>query len=126
MSLFDWEWPIEQAKAVLIAHLKTLGYTEVRIGYDGIGDEGGITDIEADKADGSTTQLPLSCMPVKPLEKLSSVLENFAWKVLDEHHDGFEIDDGAFGTVTLNVTTRKLTLERNDRFTSFETTTVEV
>lgn len=126
MSLFDWEWPIEQCKAVLGAHLTTLGFTEVRIGYDGIGDEGGITDIEAFNAQGTPSSLPMWGREEAPLGKVADALENFAWKVLDEHHDGFEIDDGAFGTLTLNATTGKLTLERNDRFTSFETTTVEV
>ncbi len=126
MSLFDWEWPIEQAKAVLIAHLKTLGYTEVRIGYDGIGDEGGITDIEALEPKLVKIKLMRDGWRIPPHEALADALENFTWKVLDEHHEGFEIDDGAFGTLTLNTTTGKLTLERNDRFTSFETTTVEV
>lgn len=46
-SLFEHEWPVQQAKAVLIAHLKTLGITSVSIGYDGEGDQGQISDIEA-------------------------------------------------------------------------------
>lgn len=126
MNLFDWEWPIEQCKGVLIAHLKSLGFTEVSIGYDGIGDEGGITEIIATNTLGAPTSLPMWGREEAPLGKVAEALENFAWQVLDEHHEGFEIDDGAFGTLTLNATTGKLMLERNDRFTSFETTTVEV
>lgn len=126
MSLFEWEWPIEQCKAVLIAHLKTLGFTEATIGYDGIGDEGGITEIIATNTLGAPTSLPIWGRTDAPLGNLADALENLAWKVLDDHHAGFEINDGAFGTVSLNATSGKLTLERNDRFTDFHTSTVEV
>lgn len=126
MSLFKWEWPIEQAKAVLIAHLKSLGFSSVSIGYDGTGDEGGITDIELVDAHGQTTPLPMFGRADNPLGTLADALEEFTWKVLDEHQSGFEIDDGAFGAVILNVSDAKLTIQHNARFTDYHSSTVEV
>jgi len=39
---------------------------------------------------------------------------------------GYEIDCGGFGDVTLNVKARRITVERNDRFEDYTTTTYEV
>jgi len=39
---------------------------------------------------------------------------------------GYENDCGGFGDVVLDVTSRKLTVERNDRFEDYTTTTYEV
>ena len=50
---------------------------------------------------------------------------------LQEHFDilvpfGYENDCGGFGDVVLDVNARKLTVERNDRFEDYTTTTYEV
>jgi len=50
---------------------------------------------------------------------------------LQEHFEalvpfGYENDCGGFGDVVLNVNSRKLTVERNDRFEDYTTTTHEV
>ena len=39
---------------------------------------------------------------------------------------GYENDCGGFGDVVLDVTARKLTVERNDRFEDYTTSTYEV
>jgi hypothetical protein len=39
---------------------------------------------------------------------------------------GYENNCGGFGDVVLNVTARKLAVERNDRFEDYTTTTYEV
>jgi hypothetical protein len=39
---------------------------------------------------------------------------------------GYENDCGGFGDVVLDVSARKLTVERNDRFEDYTTTTYEV
>ena len=53
-----------------------------------------------------------------------------AW-YLQEHFEalvpfGYENDCGGFGDVVLDVSARKLTVERNDRFEDYTTTTYEV
>lgn len=50
---------------------------------------------------------------------------------LQEHFDalvpfGYENDCGGFGDVVLNVAERKITVEHNDRFEDYATTTYEV
>ena len=50
---------------------------------------------------------------------------------LQEHFEalvpfGYENDCGGFGDVVLDVSARKLTVERNDRFEDYTTTTYEV
>jgi hypothetical protein len=126
MSLFEWEWPIEQAKAVLIAHLKTLGFTEVRIGYDGEGDEGQITDIEALEPVEVKLKLMTDGTLLGPHRELAEALENFAWEVLNYYHEGFENNDGGFGTITIDVTGNNVSLRKNDKFVDYHTETVAV
>jgi hypothetical protein len=38
---------------------------------------------------------------------------------LEQEHDGWEINDGAFGEFTLNVTELRIALNFNARFTDF-------
>ena len=50
---------------------------------------------------------------------------------LQEHFEalvpfGYENDCGGFGDVVLDVAARKITVERNDRFEDYTTTTYEV
>lgn len=126
MSLFDWEWPIEQAKAVLIAHLKSLGITSVTIGYDGEGDQGQITDIEALEPAEVKIKLMNDGVVLGSHRELTDALENFAWKVLDSYHEGFEINDGGFGTITIDVTGNNVSLEKNDKYIAYHSETVGV
>jgi len=126
MSVFLHEWPTEQAKATLIAHLKSLGITSASISYDGEGDEGQITDIEALEPTEVKLKLMTDCTPRGLHRELTDVLESFAWKVLDDHHQGFEINDGGFGTITIDVTGNTVSLEKNDKFVDFCTETVTV
>lgn len=125
-SLFEHDWPIEQAKAVLIAHLKTLGITSVSIGYDGEGDQGQISDIEALEPTEVKIKLMTNGTPLGAHRELTDALENFAWKVLDDHHAGFENNDGGFGTITIDVAANNVSLEKNDKFVDFHTETVAV
>lgn len=125
-SLFEHEWPMEQAKAVLIAHLKSLGITSVTIGYDGEGDQGQITDIAALEPTEVKIKLMNDTQPLGRHRELTDALENFAWKVLDELHAGFEINDGGFGTITIDATGNSVSLEKNDKFVDFRSETVEV
>lgn len=126
MSVFLHEWPTEQAKAALITHLKTLGITSVSISYDGEGDEGQISDIEALEPVEVKVKLMTDCTPLGRHRELTDALEHFAWKVLDEHHAGFEINDGGFGTITIDVAGNSVSLEKNDKFVDFHTEMVAV
>jgi len=98
----------------------------VSISYDGEGDSGQITDIEALEPVEVKLKLMNDCTPLGPHRELTDALEQFAWKVLDDYHEGFEINDGGFGTITFDVTGNSVSLEKNDKFVDYHTETVAV
>ena len=108
------------AKAALLGECDALaaaGVTFVAVHFDGYGDSG--TTEEAKCYDS----------------------ESYAWEEhepvnhdvsrLQEHFEtlvpfGYENDCGGFGDVVLDVSASKVTVERNDRFEDYTTTTYEV
>ena len=108
------------AKAALLAEcdrLAAAGVTFVAVHFDGYGDDGTTEEVKC--YDG----------------------ESYAWgerepvkhdgSHLQEHFEalvpfGYENDCGGFGDVVLDVSARKLTVERNDRFEDYTTSTYEV
>jgi hypothetical protein len=108
------------AKAAILAECERLaeaGITFVAVHFDGSGDEGASEE--------------LKCYATEDYAyEESEVLEaNFSF--LQEHFEalvpyGYEMDCGGFGDVILNVKTRKITVERNDRFEDYTTSSYEV
>lgn len=131
-----------QRRAALFAAAEGLGITAITIDYDGEGDDGQIGDIIADchprRADGSVdrsvpaTQLDLATTaPITSpcgllFDTLHELADYVAWDILELEHAGFEDNDGGFGTITILVPERAITLEKSDRFVDFTTETVEV
>lgn len=113
--------PEEQAaKAAILAECDRLlaaGITFVTVHFDGYGDEGTKEDVKCYTGDWVASD---EHEPVK-----------YDASQLQEHFEalvpfGYENDCGGFGDVVLNVRTRKLTVERNDRFEDYTTSTYEV
>lgn len=108
------------AKAALLAECDTLaaaGLTFLAVHFDGYGDDG--TTEEA-KCYDSEWYAWSEHEPVK-----------YDASHLQEHFEalvpfGYENDCGGFGDVVLDVTARKITVERNDRFEDYTTTTYEI
>ena len=110
----------EAAKAAILAECDRLaasGVTFVAVHFDGYGDDGTTEEVKC------------------------YVGEAYAWgdhepvkydaSHLQEHFEdlipfGYENDCGGFGDVVLDVAARKVTVERNDRFEDYTTTTYEV
>jgi len=108
------------AKAAILAEcdrLAAAGVTFVAVHFDGYSDDGTTEEVKC--YDG----------------------ESYAWgerepgkhdaSHLQEHFEdlvpfGYENDCGGFGDVVLDVSARKLTVERNDRFEDYTTSTYEV
>ena len=59
-------------------------------------------------------------------EPFQDAIETFAFDMLEDHHDGWENDDGAFGDVILKVQTRTVSIDFNERYTQYTSTTHEV
>jgi hypothetical protein len=113
---------LEAAKAPLIEVLKALGVSTVAVDYDGESDSGQINDILALDINQARISLaevvPVSISEVwgEPVgDTLEAFVETFAWDALGYYHDGFEIDGGGFGTLTINVGEAKIVIDHNDR-----------
>jgi hypothetical protein len=119
-------------KGLIFAALAEAGIGKVTVEYDGSGDSGQIGDVFAWRGR-DTVPLP-SCKlqlaqshPDHPFAEtgLAEAVENLAWDCLEERHAGWENDDGGFGTFVFDVAARTLTLEHNERFTDFTSSTDE-
>jgi len=108
------------AKAPLLAEcdrLAAAGITFVAVHFDGYGDDGTTEEVKCYSSDWYASG---EHEPVK-----------YDASHLQEHFEalvpfGYENDCGGFGDVVLDVSARKLTVERNDRFEDYTTSTYEV
>ena len=114
--------PPEQAaaKAAILAECERLaeaGITFVAVHFDGSGDEGVSEEIK--------------CYATEDYAYEESEVREANFSHLQEHFEtlvpyGYEDGCGGFGDVLLNVKTRKVMVERNDRFEDYSTSTYEV
>jgi len=114
--------PAEQAaaKAAILAECDRLteaGITFVAVHFDGSGDEGVNEDIK--------------CYATEDYAYEESEIQEADFSCLQEHFEtlvpyGYENGCGGFGDVILNVKTRKITVERSDRFEDYTTSSYEV
>ena len=120
-------------KDVIFAALAEAGIQRVTIDYDGSGDSGQIENIEAWDSNDQSMPFPLEAKiqlvpdsPDHPFaeQNLEAAVETLAWDYLDIHC-GWENNDGAFGTFEFSVPDRTITLEHNERYTDYNTTSHE-
>ena len=116
---------------ILAAH----GITTLTIGYDGGGDEGQVEHVEAFGPAGATDLPDVECRrhgmefngtTDEQPDRLTSAIESFGYEVLEGVHGGWEINDGAFGSLTIDVASRSASLEHNSRYTTYDTETLEL
>ena len=93
------------------------GVTFVAVHFDGCGDSGVTEEVLCFDSD------------YYAYEEHKGVAHDAAY--LQEHFEtlvpfGYENDCGGFGDVVLDVAARKITVERNDRFEDYTTSTYEV
>lgn len=98
----------------ILAELARFGVVDLTIGYGGGGDEGYIHEM-------TTTPYPLA-VP----DEMARELEEWAYSVLENHHPGWEINEGSDGHILINVAERKATLNHNENVITQTTTSVEV
>jgi hypothetical protein len=109
-----------QAKAAILAECENLaaaGVTFIAVHFDGYGDSGVTEEVKCFDSD------------YYAYEEHKPVTHDAAY--LQEHFEalvpfGYENDCGGFGDVVLDVGARKISVERNDRFEDYTTTTYEV
>jgi hypothetical protein len=108
------------AKSAILAECDKLvaaGVRFVSVHFDGYGDDGTTEEV---KCYGSEWYAWEEHQPIK--YDASNLQEQFEALV----PFGYENDCGGFGDVVLDVTARKITVERNDRFEDYTSTTYEV
>lgn len=127
---------LPQHKDALLDVLRAAGVANVTVTYDGEGDSGQTDSPHAITQDGSGIDLATLTAPdpqaastegaAKPALQLSQLVENFLWAVLDVHHAGFEINDGGFGELTIDVTERSVILEHSHRVMQIDSSMVQL
>lgn len=119
---------IAALKASLLPLFKLNGIATIKIRFDGYADSGAIEQTTFFDANGMVVECP--DIPVsregKDEVKLASLLEDFAYEALERHHDGWEINDGAFGELLIDVAEENFQLDCNLRFTSYDSHSTEL
>ena len=122
-------------KSVVFEALRKAAIVTVHIEFDGSGDEGTIDGVTARDAHGDIAIPEFSvdvghagsCGTVtRSTMKLAGAVEEVVYDILTIHHDGWEINDGAFGELTFDVSAGTITYEHHSRFTETETFSFEL
>src|ERR1035437_7633333 len=103
-----------------MAALAAAGITSLVVTFDGNSDNGQIESIEA-RAGETTVELPASCFDDEDTissdedaaesngdTSLAEAIEQLCYDLLEQKHDGWEINEGAYGTSTFNVLDRSV------------------
>jgi hypothetical protein len=124
---------IAHAKRAMLQALRKRGIATVSIEYDGEGDSGQIGDIRAldTKERPVATNQPVRLALYRHKQpndyaSLSEALDDFAWLLLGHFHDGFENNEGGYGTVEIDVAERSVILDHDDRVIDTINTRTEV
>lgn len=114
-------------KAGLFAVLKSHGIIRVTAVFDGCGDSGQIDEMSAFNAEGPT-EFPeggIHLVDAAPelngkhlAQSVSDAIETLAYDLLETHHGGWEINDGAYGEFVFDVEAQNINLEFNERYTA--------
>jgi hypothetical protein len=128
---------LETLKAAVITPLKEAGIASVTITFDGYGDSGAIEETDYTNIAGETCDCPEVELEIAPEQDhlpclaqssvaLSQALEDLAYLALEQHHPGWEINEGSNGTLTVDVGEASFTLECEVRFIDYEAHSTEV
>lgn len=117
-------------KAALFGTLAAAGITTVTVEFDGYGDSGQIESIDAragetqaDLPEATVTLATLGWRDTEPSARTMTVreaIEQMVYDCLAQTHDGWENDEGAFGTFVFDVAERSIALAYNQRFEDYQ------
>lgn len=122
---------LQALRPAMFAALKAARIRFVNVHYDGEGDSGQINEFLALDQDDKGVDLRAPHPIIvpddhQPKTSLADLVEDFCWIALSLYHDGFENNDGGYGTMTIDVTEGRITLDHNDRFIDVNRTVSEV
>ena len=114
-------------KPIVFDALAAANVTRVTVNFDGEGDSGQINTITAYTAgdvpaDVPETELILHRATQNESDRtvevtLLNAIETLCYDYLSQCHDGWENNDGAYGTFEFDVAKRSIRLDFNERFT---------
>jgi hypothetical protein len=118
-------------KAVLLNALAAANIARVTVSFDGYGDSGQIESVDAVDIAGAPCDLPGIDVTLRgavwdqeePREQASPLpdaIERLVYDLLGATHGGWEINDGAFGSVVIDIASGTIELECNLRFSASE------
>jgi hypothetical protein len=118
-------------KAVLLNALAAANIARVTVSFDGYGDSGQIESVDAVDIAGAPCELPGIDVtlhqavwdqeePREQASPLPDAIECLVYDLLGTTHGGWEINDGAFGSVVIDVPSGTIELECNLRFSASE------
>lgn len=125
----------------LFDELNKQGVETVTVEYDGSGDQGAIESIESncgnldkEKSLGvfsilqSYRYMDGGRIPVysEQAQTVEEAIETVAYSVLENKHEGWEIEHGAFGTFTFDVGGHRISLSHKERYEECNVTEGEV
>ena len=117
-------------KAAILTVLGAAGITSVLVTFDGSGDTGQIEGVAAFIGD-AAAGLPAADVEISsPLwdgsgvetrtMPLAEAIEQLAYDLLEDTHDGWEINEGAYGEFTFVVAEGVIRLDYNERIETSE------
>ena len=117
-------------KAALFDALAAAGIASVLVTFDGGGDSGQIEDIDATrqsvsaKLPGVGVEIATSVWDGSGLDRRTmphaEAIETLAYAFLEGTHDGWKINEGAYGVFTFDVAERSIQLDYNERIETSE------
>jgi hypothetical protein len=118
-------------KAVLLNALAAANIARVTVSFDGYGDSGQIESVDVVDIAGAPCVLPGIDVtlhqavwdqeePREQASPLPDAIERLVYDLLGATHGGWEINDGAFGSVVIDVPSGTIELECNLRFSASE------
>lgn len=118
-------------KAAVFDALCAEKITSVEVEFDGEGDSGQIHGVTAYR-DTAIVELPSTLLTLQQFhfgaaeasttqEPLRDAIDALCFDALEQEHNGWEINDGAYGTFIFDVPKREIELEFNGCFTDVAT-----
>jgi hypothetical protein len=125
----------ELNKAAVFEALAAAGLTSVTVEFDGEGDSGQINGMAAHAGE-SPAELPSTSLKLQRAPQnggdlrtaeatLRDAIETLCYDYLTQCHDGWENNDGAYGTFEFDVPNRTVHLDIDERFTDTTNSTHE-
>ncbi len=115
-------------RAALFAALAGAGVARVVVAFDGSGNSGQIESVTAYDAEDREIAIPMTQIEIRETafesEEVSvsprsadEVVEIMAYKFLEQTHNGWEENEGAYGEFVFTVADQSIRLEYNERYT---------